>query len=88
MSTPLGRTLRNAGASIKRAQAKARRALLMPHEERLALIRKPFPITYIPPVKRWGGVQLINDEDWMRDANAWRKKYADQTTQIDWEAEV
>ncbi len=46
------------------------------HEERQALIRKPFPITYILPVKRWGGVQIINDEDWMRDANAWRKKYA------------
>lgn len=49
---------------------------LLSHEDRQALIRKPFPIVYLPPVKRWGGVQIINDEDWMRDANAWRKRYA------------
>lgn len=49
----------------------------MPHEARQALIRHPYPITYIPSVKRWGGVQLINDEDWMRDADTWRKKYAE-----------
>lgn len=49
----------------------------MPHEERQALIHRSYPITYILPVKRWGGVQLINDEDWMRDANAWRKRYTD-----------
>lgn len=58
------------------SSAAARRKLLMPHEARQALIRKPFHIAYIPPQKRWGGVQIINDEDWMRDANAWRKKYA------------
>lgn len=39
---------------------------------------RPFPITYYPPQKRWGGVQIINDEDWMRDANAWRKRYASE----------
>lgn len=38
----------------------------MTHEERVALIRKPFFIEVIPPQQRWGGVQLINDEDWMR----------------------
>lgn len=56
--------------------AASRRALLMPHEERQRLIRRPFPITYYPSVKRWGGVQIINDEDWMRDANAWKQRYA------------
>lgn len=56
--------------------AATRRALLMSPSDRQALIRKPFPITYLPPQKRWGGVQIINDEDWMRDANAWRKRYA------------
>lgn len=64
-----------------------RRALLMPHEARQALIRRPFPITYYPPVKRWGGVQLINDEDWMRDEAAWRKRYNDRQSSIDWEAQ-
>lgn len=54
----------------------SRRQLLPSHEERQALIRRPFPITYIPPVKRWGGVQIINDEDWMQDANAWKHRYA------------
>lgn len=53
----------------------------MPHEDRQVLIRKPFHIAYIPSVKRWGGVQIINDEDWMRDAHAWRKKYASDTEQ-------
>jgi len=57
----------------------------MTHEERRALILKPFPITYYPPVKRWGGVQIINDEDWMRDANAWRQRYA-QENEADLEA--
>lgn len=56
--------------------AASRRRALMPHEDRQALIRLPYPITYYPPQKRWGGVQIINDEDWMRDANAWRKRYA------------
>lgn len=66
----------------------SRRKLLMPHAARQALITKPFPITYVPPVKRWGGVQIINDEDWMKDANAWRHKYQDdQITSIDWEAQ-
>lgn len=60
-----------------------RRDLLMPHEGRQALIRKPFPITYHPPQKRWGGVQIINDEDWMRDANAWRKRYNQDDTEND-----
>jgi hypothetical protein len=55
------------------------------HEERQALIRKPFPITYYPSVKRWGGVQIINDEDWMRDANAWKQRYA-QDIETDTEA--
>ena len=64
------------------SSAAARRKLLMPHEARQALIRKPFPITYISPVKRWGGVQIINDEDWMRDANAWKKKYAHDTSDL------
>lgn len=58
--------------------AASRRALLPTHEDRQALIRSPFPITYYPPQKRWGGVQIINDEDWMRDANAWRKRYAQE----------
>ena len=56
--------------------AASRRAILPTHEVRQALIRRPFPVTYYPPVKRWGGVQIINDEDWMRDANAWKKRYA------------
>lgn len=58
--------------------AAQRRALLMPHEARQALIHRPFPITYYPPVKRWGGVQLINDEDWMKDATSWRKRYTEE----------
>lgn len=62
--------------------AVTRRALLMPHAARQTLIQKPFPITYYPPVKRWGGVQIINDEDWMRDANAWRKKYAEDNPEM------
>ncbi len=33
------------------------------HEERVALIRKPFPITVVPPVKRWGGVQIADADD-------------------------
>lgn len=57
--------------------AAQRRKLLMPHEDRLALIQRPFPITYHPPMKRWGGVQIFTTEDWMRDANAWRMKYMD-----------
>jgi hypothetical protein len=66
---------RGVGQAAGGGTVASRWALLMSHEDRQALIRRPFPITYIPPVKRWGGVQLINDEDWMRDANAWRKKY-------------
>lgn len=62
--------------------AATRRKLLMPHTQRQALICKPYPVTYILPVKRWGGVQLINDEDWMRDAHAWRKKYARDNPEI------
>ena len=57
----------------------------MTHEQRQTLIRKPFPITYVLPVKRWGGVQIINDEDWMRDANAWKQRYA-QDIETDTEA--
>lgn len=49
------------------------------HAQRRELIERPYPITYVLPVKRWGGVQIINDEDWMRDANAWRKRYAQDT---------
>lgn len=47
------------------------------HEQRQALIAKPFHITYIPSVKRWGGVQIINDDVWMTDAHAWKKRYED-----------
>ena len=42
---------------------------LMPWSERRALIMRPFPITYYPPVKRWGGVQILNDEEWMRETS-------------------
>jgi hypothetical protein len=28
-------------------------------------------------VKRWGGVQIINDDVWMTDAHAWKKRYED-----------
>lgn len=52
---------------------------MMTHEQRQALIRKPFPIVTIHSVKRWGGVQIIHDETWMEDANAWRKKYAQES---------
>ena len=65
--------------------AVSRKALLPTHEERRALIERPFPITYIPSVKRHGGVQIINDEDWMRDEAAWRKRYA-QRSNMDGEA--
>jgi len=47
----------------------------MNHDERMAHLGRPFPITYILPVKRWGGVQIIHDNQWMDDANAWRKRY-------------
>ncbi len=53
-----------------------RRALLMPHLARQRLIHQPFSIRYIFPVERYAGVQLLNDEDWIRDANAWKKTYA------------
>lgn len=56
--------------------AASRRQLLMPHAERQALIHKTYPITYYPPLQRHGGVTIIDDETWMRDANAWRLKYA------------
>lgn len=57
----------------------SRRALLMPHEARQALIRQPFPITYILPVKRWGGVQVAPDNQWDQVAERFhfRRKYAD-----------
>lgn len=60
--------------------AVSRRALLMPHEARQALIRKPFPITYVHPVKRWGGVQVAPDDSWDRDAEHYylRRNYADR----------
>lgn len=62
------------------SSAAARRKLLMPHEERLALIRRPFPITYIPPVKRWGGVQLGQDDQWDEATERYhlRRRYADR----------
>lgn len=56
--------------------AAARRALLMPHSARQRLIHQPCSVRYILPVERYAGVQLLNDEDWIRDANAWKKKYA------------
>ncbi len=51
---------------MARSRAHASRPPLMSHEERVRVIRAPFFITVIPPVKRWGGVQLINDDDWIR----------------------
>lgn len=48
---------------------------MLTHDQRRALIEKPFPIVYIPPTKRWGGVQVINDQDWMREADMWRIRY-------------
>jgi hypothetical protein len=30
-------------------------------------------------VERYAGCQLLNDEDWIRDANAWKKKYAQES---------
>lgn len=77
----------------------SRHKILPSHEDRQALIARPLPFdprrtfdTFhehtVYAVKRWGGVQIVNDEDWMRDANAWRKKYEDSLTTIDWEAQV
>ena len=48
---------------------------MMTHEERVALIRKPFHICYIHPVKRWGGVQIVHDEQWVDEMKAWSKRY-------------
>lgn len=60
--------------------AASRRALLPSHEERQALIRRPYPITYILPVKRWGGVQIAPDDQWDVVAERFhmRRKYADR----------
>ena len=55
----------------------------MPHAARQALIRKPFYIAYIHPVKRWGGVQIIHDDQWVEDAKAWKKRYAEDLASAD-----
>lgn len=49
------------------------------HEQRRALIEKPFPITYIHPVKRWAGVQIVHDDQWKEDAKAWAKRFTQNT---------
>lgn len=49
------------------------------HEQRQALIRKPFPIVTIPPQKRWGGVQIGPDDYWDEVTERYhlRRNYAD-----------
>ncbi len=44
---------------------------------RRAILFAPVVVTYIPPVKRWSGVMIVPDEQWMEEMNSFKRRYND-----------